>query len=166
MEFKGVELCEILRALKILREGEMLLGVDVNKKLADSLIQKISARIGDKTSKKTDAEVKQLVKEAECLKNFEEETGERYDFDSEFGPNYPHTETLKTIEKAIANGKNLKIKYFSASQGKFTEREVKPVTVERRGGAPYLNAFCFLRNDDRVFKLGRIKNIKIIGVKT
>lgn len=161
--FNKRELREILRAVKILQSGETLLGMDVDKAIVDSIIRKISEHVDKKTKRKTDDEVRQLIKESEELETYEEEVGEEYDFDREFGPNYPYSETLKVINRAITEGKNIKIRYYSASQGEFTEREVRPVNIERRESTPYLNAFCLLRNEDRVFKLGRIKEIKMVG---
>ena len=162
-KFEKKELREILRAVKILQSGETLLGMDVDNALLNSIIRKISKHVNEKARRKIENEIIQLIKESEDLETCEERMGEKYDFDREFGPNYPYSKTLEVINKAIAEGKNIKIKYYSASQGEFTEREVRPVSIERRGSTPYLNAFCLLRNDDRVFKLGRIKDIRKVG---
>lgn len=163
MDLSKGELREILRAVKILQCGEALLGIDVDNATVNSIIQKISRHVDEKTKRKIDNVVRRLIKESEEFETREEDVEERYEFDMEYGPNYPYSGTLKVVNMAIAEGKNIKIKYYSASQGKFTEREVRPVSIERRGSTPYLNAFCLLRNENRVFKLGRIKEIRMVG---
>lgn len=167
MDFNEKELSILFKAIKIMESGEELLGIDINKEVIHSLVDKFLKKIDNKSAKKIDKEIIFLIKEA---RKFSQSTNygdynEKYsdNFDREFGPSYPYSNTLKLLNQAIKDNKTVEINYYSTSQRGFTRRKVKPKNIERRSGTPYLNAFCYLRNDDRIFKIGRIKNIKIIN---
>ena len=169
LKFNKKELLALLKAIKILQSGEELLGVNVDKEIVVGLIEKFLKEIDAKSAKKIDKEIVSLIKEARESSQLpdyggsDEKDGDY--FDRNFGPNYAYSCTLKILNQAIEDGKTVEINYFSANRGKFTKRKVKPENIERRSGTPYLNAFCYLRNDDRVFKLSRIKDIKLIKCK-
>lgn len=87
-----------------------------------------------------------------------------YYFD-EFGShsNRVVPEKQKMILWAYHNQKKIKIKYRSFS-GDVSERVIKPITkiyYEKSGkhGGYYVRAYCFLRNEERVFKVSRIESI-------
>lgn len=164
MKLNKKELLLLLKSVKIMEKGEVLLGIDVDRKIISSLIDKTSEDVGACEQEKIDKFIESLIKEAEEYRDMRDSRDEGYDdeFDREFGPSYPYSDTLKTLNMAIEEGKNVEINYYSANQGKFTKRKVRPDNIERSGGVPYLNAYCFLRDDGRVFKLGRIKEIKIV----
>ena len=166
MKFNKKELLALFRAIKIMQSGEELLGIDVDKKIVDALAERFQKEINTKFGKKIDREIASLIKEARefsKLPDYRGGDGEYGDhFDRDFGPNYPYSSTLEILNQAIENDQKVEINYFSANQGKFTKRKVKPENIERRSGTPYLNAYCYLRNDERVFKLSRIKDIKMV----
>jgi len=58
------------------------------------------------------------------------------------------------LEDAINHGETLNITYTN-SYGKTTTRKIKPLSLA--GG--FLKAYCFLRGQDRTFRVSRIKNI-------
>ncbi len=62
-----------------------------------------------------------------------------------------------TIQKALNSGKRVLLKYYFMSSG-LTEREISPVSLNSR----YLNAFCYLRNEERQFRVGRIVSTKML----
>jgi DNA polymerase III epsilon subunit family exonuclease len=64
------------------------------------------------------------------------------------------------VAEAIETGRMLSIRYVS-KRGKETERIIKPIEVDANKGTEYLIAFCHLQNDQRVFRMDRIKEIKI-----
>ncbi len=167
-KFTKDELEFLLKSMKIMEQGEVLLGIDIDKELITTLIKKLSKDISSREQEKIDIFVALLIKEAEDYRNAWESGDDSYsedssgDFDEEFGPTYPYSETLKILKTAIEEGKCAEINYYSASQGQFTKRKVRPESISRTDGTPYLNAYCFLRNDGRVFKLCRIKEIKIV----
>lgn len=59
------------------------------------------------------------------------------------------------IDEAIRISRKLSIKYVSAS-GQVTKRIVKPIEVSVYNGTEYLIAFCYLRNEERVFRMDKI----------
>ncbi|MHA1378194.1 MAG: WYL domain-containing protein [Candidatus Helarchaeota archaeon] len=67
------------------------------------------------------------------------------------------------LNKVIKIGNCVEIEYYSFNQEKFTQRKIEPEIIERRNSKTYLNAFCHLRNDERVFRIDRIKKIKECG---
>ncbi|MFP3951672.1 MAG: WYL domain-containing protein [Candidatus Bathyarchaeia archaeon] len=138
----------------------MLLGLDVDRGLVDTLIERVGGELSDEDLKRIEYEVDALVEEAEEFDLDYEPYHDDYDFLS--APSYPYSETLKLLEEAIEEGKLAEIQYYTASTGEFRIRTVEPKSIERRSGIPYLNAFCYLRMDDRVFRLSRIKEIKLV----
>jgi len=64
-------------------------------------------------------------------------------------------ESLKTLDKAIADKTAVRIAYVNAA-GVPSDRVVEPVALSYRWYAWYLLAFCQTRQDYRVFKLARI----------
>lgn len=65
---------------------------------------------------------------------------------------------LKLINNAIANKRIIKFKYENAKVEIITRR-VEPMTLIFKGYAWYLFAFCLYRNDYRLFRLSRIKEL-------
>ncbi len=68
---------------------------------------------------------------------------------------------LARIEEAIEQGLKLKIKYFSRSTAAVSEREVLPKEIRTEQKKPYLVAFCFLRNEERTFRIDNILDLEI-----
>lgn len=66
------------------------------------------------------------------------------------------------ILRAIDLGARLKIKYFTASTAKLSEREVTPHALKEEGGFKYLVGHCFLRKDNRTFKVDNITAIEML----
>jgi predicted DNA-binding transcriptional regulator YafY len=162
VEFDKRELTQIYKAVKILQSGEVLLGLDIDEETIDSILEKLSKRLDEESRDRINEQIERLVSEAMDFSMRQTSSEERFDFDREFGPNYPYSNTLKLLEEALEEGKDVQMEYYSASRREFTKRKVRPESIERRRGVPYLNAYCYLRNDDRVFKLGRIKTIRMV----
>ena len=59
-------------------------------------------------------------------------------------------------KEAISKSRNLRLKYVSDTSG-YSEREVEPRTI--RG--PYGEGYCFLREDERVFRFDRMFDVKV-----
>ncbi|MFW6238558.1 MAG: helix-turn-helix transcriptional regulator [Halanaerobiales bacterium] len=66
---------------------------------------------------------------------------------------------LELIEGAINNNQLIEFTYRSL-KGERTRRRVEPMTLVLRGSAWYLYSFCRLRDDYRIFKIYRIKDLK------
>lgn len=74
-------------------------------------------------------------------------------------------EIVKLIEKAKANSKKIKIKYFSVNSKTISNRIVHPYNIYYydSNGDFYLVAYCEKRNEKRDFKIKRIENIEILN---
>jgi DNA polymerase III epsilon subunit len=69
---------------------------------------------------------------------------------------------IAKIEEAIELGLKLKIRYFSRSTAQVSEREVTPKEISFEQASPYLIGFCFLRNEERTFRIDNILDLEII----
>jgi len=69
---------------------------------------------------------------------------------------------IAKIEEAIELGLKIKIKYFSRSTARISEREVAPKEISFERSSPYLIGFCFLRNEERTFRIDNILDLEII----
>ena len=78
---------------------------------------------------------------------------------SDWGP--AKQDTLAKIKEAILNRKLLSFTYYS-SYGEKTSRTVEPLQLWFKGRAWYLRAFCRNKQDQRLFKLNRIKELSLL----
>jgi DNA polymerase III subunit epsilon len=65
------------------------------------------------------------------------------------------------IEEAIEQGLRLKIKYFSRSTASVSERQILPKEIRTEQKHAYLVAFCFLRKEERTFRIDNILDLEI-----
>ncbi len=68
----------------------------------------------------------------------------------------PAADVPPAIRDAMQTGRLLHMRYSDA-RGAMSERLVRPIQVESRGGRLYLVAHCLLRNDSRTFAVERIQ---------
>ena len=68
------------------------------------------------------------------------------------------------MKQAIANKNKVKISFESVNSGS-TQRIIHPAELFEYKGKWYIAAFCELRNEIRLFKLGDITNYKILDEK-
>lgn len=80
---------------------------------------------------------------------------------SEWDTSTDNIKKFNTIKGAIINSKCIKFKYFN-SYGKKTERKVNPLKLIYKGQAWYLWAFCRFRNDFRLFKINRLRDLNVL----
>lgn len=73
----------------------------------------------------------------------------------------PHT--YDAILEAIQSKRKLKMRYYTASRGVHTEREVAPCKLYNHQNDWYLVAFDSLRNDLRDFAVSRIQEVRILN---
>lgn len=71
------------------------------------------------------------------------------------------TEVAATVQDAISSGRRLAITYVSNSD-ETTEREVDPLRVVTAEGNAYLRAWCYRAGGERLFRLDRISDAKIL----
>ncbi len=69
---------------------------------------------------------------------------------------------ISQIQQAITLGIKLKIKYLSSSNAQVTERQVLPKEIRQDKGRTYLVGYCFLRNDERSFRVDSILHLEMV----
>ncbi|MGM0498785.1 MAG: helix-turn-helix transcriptional regulator [Bacillota bacterium] len=72
-----------------------------------------------------------------------------------------HQQKFNLLKEAINNENKILINYYSMSSDQITERKLDPYNLFFNNGAPYLYAFCHLRGEKRIFRIDRIKDVKI-----
>lgn len=72
-----------------------------------------------------------------------------------------YTETLKIIEQAIENKQLISISYVNRD-GEASERVIEPHLLALKQGLWYTYSYCQLRNEFRLFKVGRIEKAKLL----
>lgn len=77
---------------------------------------------------------------------------------NDISANIPDTYDIFKI--AIKNNLKMTIKYVS-QKNKITTREIIPKEIYGEYNNYYLRAFCLLRNEERVFKISRIIEVKL-----
>ena len=70
-------------------------------------------------------------------------------------------ESFEAIDRAIKEKKIISFSYSNV-KGEHTERNVEPVALIVKGYIWYLYGYCLMRNDFRVFRLSRIKNMILL----
>jgi proteasome accessory factor C len=68
-------------------------------------------------------------------------------------------EVLDAVRAAVRQGGRLAIRYTARTTGETTDRVVRPFNVHFYDGREYLEAYCELRQADRVFAVGAIEAI-------
>jgi predicted DNA-binding transcriptional regulator YafY len=83
----------------------------------------------------------------------------------DFGASGENAETqskLKNLEKVVSDKKAVQISYVNA-RGESSSRVVEPIALNYRWYAWYLLAFCQTKQDYRVFKVARIRQLETTG---
>jgi hypothetical protein len=73
----------------------------------------------------------------------------------------PTIEPEPIIQRALAAGHDLEIRYWGPTDGQITTRTVTPYWIEERHQTRYLIGWCHLRQQERTFRLDRIEAIQI-----
>jgi proteasome accessory factor C len=66
---------------------------------------------------------------------------------------------LPVLQRAIDNGRALRLRYYSASRDETGERTVDPLRLFEADGRSYLEAWCRQAEGMRVFRLDRIEDV-------
>ena len=72
-----------------------------------------------------------------------------------------HRETLERLSRAVAGRRTVQMRYYSASRGRVTRREVDPYHLWFASGGLYLIAYCHVRRDVRMFAVERIRSLTV-----
>lgn len=84
----------------------------------------------------------------------------RIDF-SNWGKDNEKEKRFNMIKKAILNKNQIEFVYYN-SNGEKSQRTVEPLQVWFKDKSWYLIAYCKMKQDYRIFKIARIKEIKIL----
>lgn len=82
---------------------------------------------------------------------------------SDWGTNGEQNQTFNIIKEAILNKKVVEFIYFN-SYCEEQKRQVEPLQIYFKDKSWYLKSYCRLRQDYRMFKISRMKDIKILNV--
>jgi proteasome accessory factor C len=66
-------------------------------------------------------------------------------------------------DRAITERRRLWLRYYSSGRGEMTEREVDPIRLVTEGHT-YLEGWCRLSEDRRIFRLDRIADIEVLDI--
>lgn len=72
-------------------------------------------------------------------------------------------QTLRALSRAVAEDRQARIGYLVPSRDERTERVVDPIAVLQRDGKSYLDAWCHLADDRRLFRIDRITGAEVLG---
>jgi len=72
-----------------------------------------------------------------------------------------HQKKFILLKKAINHELKILVDYYSMSSDQITQRKLNPYNIFFNNGAPYLYAYCHLREEKRIFRIDRIRNIKL-----
>ncbi|MCX7710014.1 MAG: YafY family transcriptional regulator [Clostridia bacterium] len=124
-----------------------------------SALNGVSAVIDDRKMSNTLEKIKGLVPEGELSRI--KKTSEQIIFDFGYlGYSRFQKDKFNQIKKAIEDQRIIKFHYSSAS-GSSMERSVEPMNMILKGYAWYLYGFCLIRKDFRMFRLSRMRNLRI-----
>lgn len=66
------------------------------------------------------------------------------------------------IQEALDLKAKIKIRYISASSAEVTERQIMPKELKKDKDSIYLIGFCFLKNEDRFFRIDSILHLELV----
>jgi proteasome accessory factor C len=66
------------------------------------------------------------------------------------------------LERAIAENRQARLEYYVPTRDETTQRVVDPIAVSRSEGRAYLDAWCHLAEDRRLFRLDRITALEVL----
>jgi predicted DNA-binding transcriptional regulator YafY len=72
-----------------------------------------------------------------------------------------HRETIDRLTQAIAKHRTVQVRYFSASRGRMTRREIDPYRLWYASGGLYLVGYCHLRKEPRMFAVERMRAVTL-----
>jgi DNA polymerase III epsilon subunit family exonuclease len=69
---------------------------------------------------------------------------------------------IARIQEAISLGVRLNIKYLSRANARVTSRDILPKEIKKDKGHAYLVGACYLRNEERTFRIDGILHMEIV----
>ena len=106
-------------------------------------------------------DVEPVLKRLSTIFNKESSNWIQVDF-SQWGSDDSEKEKFNIIKTAIISTKTVSFDYFS-SYGEKTLRTVEPLKLVFKGQGWYLYGFCRLKDEFRIFKITRIRNMNLLN---
>ena len=133
-------------------------GTRAPKRALENVLRKTLASFGPKEVMDIEVEAYEILAwlGRAADPQFEEAEGEETD-GTEPDPKGGH---VPLIRWALQGSQDLEMNYYSAGRGALTHRRVTPISLEAE---TYLQAYCHLRKDERVFRLSRIGDLQPVG---
>lgn len=75
-------------------------------------------------------------------------------------------ELVQTLQRAVDARRRVHLDYYSYGRDELTGRDVDPLRVFAEGGQWYLHGYCHLSEDERVFRIDRIRDLEVLDVST
>ena len=72
---------------------------------------------------------------------------------------------LAPLTRAIAESREVGFDYFTQGRGDTEARRVRPLELVSHRGAWYLNAYCLSREDERLFRIDRMRNLALTDTR-
>ena len=73
------------------------------------------------------------------------------------------TETLPPLRSALNRGEQIDIEYYTYGRDELTRRIVEPLRIFSDNGNWYLHAWCHRATDERIFRVDRIRSVRLTG---
>jgi proteasome accessory factor C len=128
------EASALIVALRALREGSN----DDVRPIVDSALGKLEAAAGDGAALAAQVEVR-LPRQAARV-----------------------SELSDRLTDAVQRQRQVRLTYYVPTRDESTERVVDPLRVASRDGNTYLDAYCHLAEDQRLFRLDRISQAEVL----
>ncbi|MCM8803891.1 MAG: exonuclease domain-containing protein [Candidatus Omnitrophica bacterium] len=124
-------------------------------------IKRISEHRAEDDAKATFEIFKLFCEEIKRKYNYEIDFIQKVIFDiSQINNRIIYDETIvEKILKVIKEKKETVIVYVSDNKKEITKRKILPIEVFDESGVKYLKAFCYYRNEERIFRFDRIIEI-------
>ena len=128
------EASALIVALRALREGSD----DAVRPIVDRVLGKLEAAAGDGAALAAQVDVRLA------------------------GQNPVVNELRERLAAAVADGRQVRLDYYVPTRDESTERVVDPLRVVTAEGHTYLDAWCHLAEDQRLFRLDRISSAEVL----
>jgi proteasome accessory factor C len=128
------EASALIVALRALREGSD----DDVRPIVDSTLNKLEAAAGDGAALAAQVDVR-------------------------FPRQQAHVDELRErLEQAVSDKRQVRLDYYVPTRDESTERVVDPLRVVHADGHTYLDAWCHLAEDQRLFRLDRVSSAEVL----
>jgi len=128
------EASALIVALRALRDGS----ADDVRPLVDRTLRKLEAAAGDGAALAAQVDVRIAPEDAAVL------------------------QLRERLDRAVASGRQVRLDYYVPARDESTERVVDPLRVVTAEGHTYLDAWCHLAEDQRLFRLDRVSSAEVL----